>query len=56
MDLDITKACGPDEIPARLLKECANEIAPSLCMMFNTSLQTACLPKEWKEAHVTSCS
>ena len=53
MDLDITKSCGPDGIPARLLKECANEIAPSLCMMFNTSLKTACLPKEWKEANVT---
>ena len=26
MDLDITKACGPDGIPARLLKECANEL------------------------------
>lgn len=45
MELDITKACGPDGIPARL--------APSLCMMFNTSLKTACLPKEWKEANVT---
>ena len=27
IDLDITKACGPDGIPARLLKERANEIA-----------------------------
>ena len=53
MDLDITKACGPDGIPAILLKECAYEIAPTLCMIFNTSLKTACLPKEWKEANVT---
>ena len=51
MDFDITKASGG--ISARLLKECANEIPPSLCMMFNTSLKTACLPKEWKEANVT---
>ena len=53
MDLDITKACAPKGIPARLLKEFANEIAPSLCLTFNTSLRTACLPKEWKEANVT---
>ena len=53
MELDITKACGPDRIPSRLLKECANEITLSLCMMFNTLLKTACLPKEWKEANVT---
>ena len=36
--LDTTKACGPDEIPARILKECASEISPSLCSLFNTSL------------------
>ena len=53
MNLDITKACGPDETPARPLNECANEIAPNLCMMFNTSPKTACLSKEWKEANVT---
>ena len=52
MDLDIMKACGPDGIPARLLKECANELPPSL-LMFNTSLKTAWLPKEWKETYVT---
>ena len=46
------KACGPDGIPARLLKECANELPPSL-LMFNTLLKTAWLPKEWKETYVT---
>ena len=43
--LDITKASGPDEIPARLLKACSNEIPPSLCSLFNLSLKrtrTAC--------------
>ena len=38
--LDTNKALGPDGIPARLLKECADEIAPSLCSLFNQSLQT----------------
>ncbi|CAB4033096.1 Hypothetical predicted protein [Paramuricea clavata] len=52
--LDITKASGPDEIPARLLKTCSNEIAPSLCSLFNRSLETARLPSEWKMANITS--
>ena len=34
--LNTTKACGPDEIPALILKECALEISPSLCSLFNT--------------------
>ena len=37
-NLDSTKATGPDNIPARLLKETAPIISPSLCMLFNKSL------------------
>jgi hypothetical protein len=51
---DITKASGPDEIPARLLKTCGNEIAPSLCSLINRSLETARLPSEWKMPNITS--
>ena len=36
--LDTTKACGPDKIPARLLKECSEQIASSLCSLFIHSL------------------
>ena len=32
--LDVTKTCGPDGIHPRLLKECSDEIGPSLCMLF----------------------
>ena len=35
--LDVTKSAGPDEIPARLLRECAVQIAPSLTDLFNLS-------------------
>ncbi len=38
-NLDNNKAYGPDEIPARLLTKTANQIAPSLCHLFNKSLQ-----------------
>ena len=46
VSLDVTKATGPDEIPARLLKETASTIASSLCQLFNESLSTGSLPQE----------
>ena len=52
-ELDTTKACGPDKIPARLLKECSVQIAPSLCSLFNHSLNMGQIPCEWKSADVT---
>ena len=47
-NLDQTKAGGPDGIPGRLLKELANEIAPSLCKLFNQSFSLGVVPAEWK--------
>ena len=38
--LDPSKATGLDGIPARILKECSVQIAPSLCSLFNHSLRT----------------
>ena len=48
------KAAGADEISARLLKECSNEIAPSLTALFNKSVTLGKVPQEWKEANVVS--
>ena len=45
-NLDPNKACGPDGIPGRLLKELANEIAPSLCRLFNQSLSLGVVPSK----------
>ena len=42
-----------DEIPARILKECALEISPSLCFLFSTSLKAGKVPDEWKKSNVT---
>ena len=42
--LDVHKACGPDGIPANLLKETCEEIAPSLSFIFQASLQQCVLP------------
>ena len=50
--LEVGKATGPDEIPAKLLKQTASVIAPSLCKIFNKSLQLGSLPSDWKLANV----
>ncbi|CAB4012394.1 Hypothetical predicted protein, partial [Paramuricea clavata] len=52
LSLDTNKATGPDEIPSRILKECAHQIAPSLCLLFNQSLRHGSLPEEWKLANI----
>ena len=51
--LDPNKASGPDNIPARILKLTANQIAPSVCRLFNLSLQLGVMPTAWKEANIT---
>ena len=48
------KASGPDMIPARLLKECCNELAPILATIFNKSLQTWTVPDDWKRANISA--
>ena len=50
--LPADKASGPDGISVRLLKECADEISPSLTALFNMSLSQGKVPQKWKEANV----
>ena len=51
-NLNPTKAAGPDDIPCRLLKELASELAPVLTLLFNKSLASGELPGIWKHARV----
>ena len=51
-NLESTKATGPDNIPARLLKGTAPIISSSLCMLFNKSLDEGVIPEEWKLANI----
>ena len=51
-DQDPNKACGPDLIPARLLKEGAEEISHSLSRIFQLSLCSGTLPQDWISAHI----
>ena len=43
-------AAGPNEIPARLLKEYASELAPALTLIFQASLDQSAPPAAWKHA------
>ena len=51
-NLDTGKANGPDNISARMLKETASSIAPSLTCLFNLSITKGQLPRLWKTASV----
>ena len=51
-NLNVNKAAGPDGIPNKLLKACAEEVAPLLTNIFQLSLDTGELPEDWKTANV----
>ena len=46
------KAPGPDNIPPWILKMLAKELAPVLTDLFQSSLDQAILPIEWKTANI----
>ena len=53
VNLDPYKAAGPDNIPTRLLKEIAQQMAPLLTFIFQGSLDQGKLPSDWKSANIT---
>jgi hypothetical protein len=52
-DLKVNKASGPDNIPARVLKECSTAIAPILQKIFQKSINSGTLPTDWLSANVS---
>ena len=52
-NLQRAKACGLDQPPPNLLKDTANEIAPSLTYIINLSLTASTVPTNWKKAKVS---
>ena len=48
-----SKTPGPHRLHPKILKECANELANALCLIFNKSLRLGKLPSEWKQANIT---
>ena len=53
MKLKVGRSCGPDEIHPHLLCELANQQAAPLTKLFNKSLQSMCIPGDWKIATVS---
>ena len=47
------KSPGPEDIPARILKEVAVSVAPFLKIVFEKSLSEGRVPNDWKIANVT---
>ena len=50
--LKVSKASGPDNIPNRVLKETALEITPFITKLFQHSVKTGTLHKDWSNANV----
>ena len=46
------KAAGPDSIPAFILKAAADQLAPILTILYQTSLDTGQIPTDWREVWI----
>ena len=48
MNLDLSKAPGPDCIPVVVLKNCERKLSYILAELFNKCLKESCFPDCWK--------
>lgn len=48
-----SSAPGPDKIGPGLLQQLQDEIAPILSIIFKKSLESGCIPEDWRTANVT---
>ena len=51
--MKVNKAAGLDKIPARLLKDAEEELAPSITYLVKKSISEGIVPEMWKVARVT---
>ena len=47
------KSCALDPLPTKLVKECVDELVPSITKLINISLSEGCIPSKLKEAIIT---
>ena len=52
MNLDLSKALGPDYIPMVVLNNCEPELSYILAELFNKCLKESCFPDCWKFSSV----
>ena len=48
LNLDSSKASGPDCIPVAVLKNCESELSYILAKLFNMCLKESCFPDWWR--------
>ncbi|KAK3104689.1 hypothetical protein FSP39_007852 [Pinctada imbricata] len=51
-NININKATGPDALPARLLHDYAEHLAPILTSIFQSSLDKGRIPEDWRQASI----
>ena len=51
--VDPNKSTTPECIHPRIIKECANQLAPALCHIYKMSLNTGSVPTKWKHGTVS---
>ena len=51
-NIKVSKAACPDGLPNHVLQECASEISPALTAIFQKSVYSGELPKDWKNANI----
>ena len=56
MAVQLFKAQGPDNVPCRILKEFAYELAEPVTTIFNPSLASGIVPAIWKDSNITPIS
>ena len=52
MNLDLSKASGPNCIPVVVLKNCEPDLSYILAELFNKYLKESCFPDSWKVSSV----
>ena len=52
----VNKATGPDDIPAWILRDFADELAAPLASIYNSSLREGVIPDLWKTRYNCTCA
>ena len=51
-DININRACGPDNIPGIVLKNTSSSISSPLSRLFHSIYKMGIIPSDWKKANV----
>ena len=52
LELSPNKACGPDNLSAKIIRECADQLVSPLSKICGKSVETGVFPSLWKRANI----